>query len=384
MALRLGAVLALTLFLLSLMYNAIFLIMEQYWRSDTLSKQHEQRSRLFGQFSLQCERAVGTLRLKRDCFLETPSQVYTQLMATRTSMLENTVLLTLPPHLQKEQDQLLASGTPMLVPMNTPAMWATPCDEDDSHGDGARVSTATPPGIRSKSPRVTSNHRNDARIPPRMNFQVLVRHVQAMAQRSPKRDLVQSCPPPVHIAHPFHRAGSDSDAAPTPMAAQTAFKTALESWQQQAIQQADELDHLARRMQRYGRRWDAVRVIPSIVLQVTTSINLMQQMQRLSDEGGAGASSVWTSVWNIMVVVLLVLHKVFEHMHGAFNFETRAVDADAHMRQLRNFAEQIATVAINQEAVAPQSKEMNEFMKVNLEKLRQARKDIREQFSLQL
>ena len=335
----LGVLISAILFVLSLGGSIVLIMMQQFWRHDTLAEQHESRSRLCGQFSLQCERMLGSLRLQHSRSSDSVFETYQELMNVRRSMMDNNVLLELPKHLEHKDP--FASGTPPFIPVNTPHVWATPYDNGN-----------IPREQRPKRTRSQEVHKH---------FQNLVSHIQRLAKVSPIDDLKRTQAPTFK---------------PDNNVNQSPFIKALQEWQTQANAQSDQLAACSRSLQRKERWWNVVRAIPSVITQVTTSVNLVQHL--LQSQSGLAMA------WSVIVVVLLLLQEWFVHLHKTFAFAKRAADANAHARQLRNFSEQITTVAIYHQNVVDDADQKSEFIHHHLEELKNMRQDIRNQFPIHI
>lgn len=358
MALVVAMTMASLLFWLSFVNNCHFVVMEKYWRFESLAQAHEQRGRLHGQLALQCERTLGSLRLKRGTQDE-PLHAYMMLMTARNSMLEHNPILPLPSHLTLEEP--LGGGTPMFIPLNTPAVWATPDEQP------------LPSATRDTFTRRANPHRHHHT----MRLKTLVRHVQTMAQCSPEHDLERPCAPPMRFDSRVSSPHFDSKGDGGNSTTESLFTSSLQAWQTQALGQADSLQARATQLQRKSRVWNICRGLPLVVMQVTTSVNVVQQLQALGSDSSAAGWAV-----SVLVLIILLFQKAFEHLHAIFAFKQRAIDADAHMRRLQGFSEHISSVLINQETVPRHSPEMDTYMRHHLEELRRAREDIREHFSM--
>ena len=193
-------------------------------------------------------------------------------------------------------------------------------------------------------------------------------HIQTLTKLSPQDDLKRT------QATPFHFTTSSNNTQ------LSAFNEVLEKWQTQANLQSNHLTAHSTLLQHKARWWNVVRSVPSVVIQATTSVNLVQHLHGFSDDE-ANSHTGFALTWSIIVVVLLVCQEWFVHLHKALAFTKRATDADTHARQLRNFSEHITTIAIYQENISSERKD--KFIHHHLDELKQMRRDIREQFSLQ-
>ena len=368
------------LFILSLAHIILRTLADTVWRFQAKAQKHLIRSRVHGQFCLQCERVVAQMAMSSAASTDTFLEFYMSLMSTRANILDRQEILVFPPD---TRIRLNKHTTPLFVPEMARITLRRKPSQHPAHTHGRRHNSRTP---RRRPPPPPPP-------PPAPRLAALVRRVHKLARAEAQHgaraeagtetegeDQLEPSPSPSPSARrgslqPTQERSSLGDVA----AASDAYTQALQVWKKQAGHQCVRLARQAVLLHKKHRCWTLIKSIPSMFTTFASTITMAEETRRytvakqLAQQLG---DPTVVLVGSIIVLCMLFLGGVADVVDTALAFQRRAHTTESHAKQLCNFKELVTTTIMNDYRASDATRASH------LEELRQLRQDIRDEFPL--